>query len=93
MFPMPNHERKQNGEPAPSLAKPIRDVVHRSANILAAGILLTIADREHGFGIFGSHTDERCHPHPKDCTRSSEDDCGRDTGNVAGANAGGKLCH
>jgi hypothetical protein len=86
-------DRKSGAEPAPVGAESVLDRIHRAADVFAMIVDFAVLYRQHHFSILGGHADEGRHPHPEQRARSADCNCGRDTGNIAGADGGRQRRH
>ena len=81
-------ERSQDGADGLAvlvLAQTILQVVHSTAGPFAVHIAATEVDTQNVFGEIGHHTEESSEPHPEHSARAADDDGGRNTCDIAGA--------
>ena len=66
------------------------DVVHRATGDVTVVVNSTEFNCQQAFCIFSSHTEERCNPHPEECTRATHFNCGSNTYDITGTNGSSK---
>ena len=71
-------------------AKTVPQIIHSSSRPFSFGIFFAVVDAQNIFRIVGHHPEESYDPHPEDGSGSSEQQCGGDSHDVAGADRGGK---
>ena len=82
-------DREQHAQNFIILTQALLDIVHRAAGSVAVFIIGTILNCQNALGIFGSHTEEGCQPHPEQCAGTAKLDCRSNTNDVAGTNSCG----
>ena len=81
---------EDGGEPAPTLAEAVLDVVHRAADPVALLVAFTVLHGEQNLGILGDHAEQGGDPHPEHGAGAAGHDCAGNAGNIARADGGGE---
>ena len=75
------------------MTQTVLDVVHRSANVVAARILLAKMHGQGSLAELGGHADDCNGPHPEQRARTAKEQRGSDPGNIARAHRGRQRRH
>mgnify|MGYP006896725738 CR=1 FL=1 len=82
-------DREEDGEGLEFLAEPLRDVVGRTANDVAVGVMALVGLREDGFGEDRRHPEEGRDPKPEERARAARNEGRGGTRDVAGTHLRG----
>ena len=81
---------EDDAQPFPVLPQAVLNVIHGAAYPVSVLVPLPELHRQKHLGILGGHTNQGCHPQPKQCTRSAQGNRRGDSGDVSGANRTGQ---
>ena len=63
---------EDDAQPFPVLPQAVLNVIHGAAYPVSVLVPLPELHRQKHLGILGGHTNQGCHPQPKQCTRSAQ---------------------